>query len=200
MLPAIIVFALLFGDAYVFSLAISIFALIFSVLSYTYRISPSLSARLETQVLSGSDPRLNYGGEDPLTPGEEYLDLIIVNGGPGVAKKVTWRVEICGYLEKDQALSGTIPVLEPIGKVNVQGYLKVYHHNRKKIRDDFRTSHKYPPEEKLSNEDVKEIEKRTRKIEKYRIHLSHQDFFNNTRGEYILIFNEEGGFIGQESN
>jgi hypothetical protein len=46
------------------------------------------------------------------------------------------------------------------------------------------------------DEDIKEIQKRTRQIEKYRIHLSHHGFFANTnKGDYTFIFNEDGGFI-----
>lgn len=191
---------------YVISLAVSLFAFVFAALSYFYRTSPSISSRFDTQVVSSiraSNPatlgtQLNYGGTEPLLPGEGYLDLIIINGGPGVAREVMWCLEIIGYMENESALNGAISVLESQGKMNVQGFLKIYHVNRDRIVDQYKKDHNIHGEVKLLNEQVKEVQGKSNSIEKYCVHLSYKSFLTSKRRWFRLSFNEDGGYIKQE--
>ena len=192
----VLVFAFLMREYFsAASFVISVFALLFSALSFAYRVSPSLAARFETKPYTDVNPSVNYGGSDPLTRGEEYLDLVIANGGPGIAMDVEWVLEIEGYREGDNALKGAIPVLQANGSPVVQGLLKVYHENRSHTRNAYRESHHIPNEEDLSNEDVKAIEETVWKIRKYTVRLSYRGFLGQQVNAPSISFNEEGGYI-----
>ena len=130
---------------------------------------------------------------------EQYLDLIVVNGGPGVATNVNWCVEIIGYKENELALVGTIPVLEPQGKVNVQGYLKIKHDNRDRIMKAYKSEKNISPID-LSNEQIKEVEEKSNSIEKYRVKLCIKSFFLHRRKCFVLLFNEDGRYINRRSD
>lgn len=92
----------------------------------------------------------NNGGDDSLFRGQPYLDLILINGGPGVAKGVICRLGIIGYKENESGLSGAIPMLESQGKANVVRFLKKYDANKEKIENSFRKEININPEDELS--------------------------------------------------
>lgn len=143
----------------------------------------------------GKDPGINFGGPDSLTNAEEYFDLVIFNGGPGIAKEVTWKLEILGYKSGEDSLNGVLPILEPNGNPTVIGYLKKYHKNRSDERDNYRIEKHYSKERELSNEDVKEIIGRSKKIDKYKVYIAHKRIFSNSNDEIVLAFNEDGDFL-----
>jgi hypothetical protein len=179
---------------------LSVSALTIAALSYTYRISPSLSVRFETRIAPDTylAPLINYGGVDPLFPLQEYLDLILVNGGPGVAKDITWFLEIIGYKEKEEALSGGIPVLESLGNITIQGYLKIDHKIREEIANRYKSDHNITPEIDLSNEQLKDVLRELNRVKKYIVHLRYGTTLSGKKTEITLSFNEEGGYINQE--
>lgn len=188
------------------SLLISIGAFIFTALSFAYRVSPSMSARMDTQRVPFLDTRepatfamevTNNGGDDKLLRGQQYLDLILINGGPGVARDVTWRLEIIGYKENESGLTGALPILESEGKANVIGLLKKYDANKEKIENSFKKEQKLESKDDLSDEQEKDIFKRSRIIEKYRLHLCYKSSFTSRKSGFELSFNEDGGFIKQ---
>lgn len=194
------------------TLVLSMVAIIFTILSFVHRTSPSLTARMDTKLVpnAGSSTaileggptittpsHLNYGGQDPLFPGEQYLDLIVFNGGPGTATDVTWKLSVNGYMS-GQYLKGIITVLEPRAGVNVQGYLKIYHENRKTITKQYRKDQRISPVAVLRNEQVKEILDRTKKVEKYGVTLCYRSFLG-VRRTINISFNETGEYIGTEN-
>lgn len=179
------------------AILISVIALATSVLTYFYRTSPSLAVRFDKQVFQdGKSMTLNYGGKDPLGPGESYLDMVILNGGPGVARNVKWQLEIRGFAEGDDGLRGELPVLEPSGKVAVQGFLKIYHDNLRLTRDNFREKNKIPEGTDLTNEQLRTITQESRSMEKYRLNISYHSFLIHTSNQRIFSFNEDGSYIG----
>ena len=75
-------------------------------------------------------PGNKFGPEGFGPPGSflpsSYLNLIIINDGPGVAKKIEWKIEKIGNngasIAKD---SNSLPYIGNGVKVNVKGYLEV---------------------------------------------------------------------------
>ena len=201
-LIVIIMIVVFYSAMYVslLTLILSVLALTIAALSYTYRISPSLTVRLETLIAPATYlyPLINYGGVDPLFPGEQYLELILVNGGPGVAKNITWFLEIIGYKEREEALSGGIPVLESRGKVTVQGYLKIDHKIRAGIAYRYKSEHNLPPDIDLSNEQIKDVQRELNRVKKYIVHLCYGTTLSGKKTGVTLSFNEDGRYINQE--
>lgn len=178
------------------AILISIIALVMSVLTYFYRTSPSLAVRFDKQIFqAGALMTLNYGGKDPLGPGEAYLDMVLLNGGPGVARNLKWEIEIRGFAEGEDGLKGELPILEPYGKVVVQSYLKIYHDNLSRARDSFKQKNSIPQGADLTNEQLGVVVQESVLIEKYLIHISYQSFLTNKSNLITLSFNENGGYI-----
>ena len=190
------------------SLVLSIIAVFFTALSFFHRVSPSISARLETQVLplltqeqtdklkalgiENPGFTVNYGGADPIAPGGKYLDLLITNGGPGSAFGLTWQLEILGYKEGTHAIAGYIPLLEPGGRIVVQGNLRVYHENKKSAMESYKKKNGVKGEP--SHEQMKEVLDISNSIAKYKLHLKYKQFLSE-KELCPITFNEDGGYI-----
>jgi len=180
-----------------FAIIISIGALLLSLLAYVYRITPSLSAKFDTEVSKGK--LINYGGENPLFAGEPYLDLFLINFGPGIATDITWELSIVGYDSKKFPLTGQLSFLQPSVPINVQGLLKIETKHKENVQKEWERAH---PKESLENdqESLKEIEHKIKNIPKYVLNLEYSSLVLlgkdrvGKRG-ITMLFNEEGRFI-----
>jgi len=113
---------------------ISVVSAIFMYLNVRLAYSATIHAILQTHEVERNSiercPGNKFGPEMFLSPylngPSRYLNLIIINDGPGVAKKIEWNIE---KKEKDGTplaeCSNELPYIGKGATVNVKGYLEV---------------------------------------------------------------------------
>lgn len=116
------------------SVIISIVSAIFTYLNIKLANSATIHAMLEThdveQHLFEKCPGNKFGPEmfgPPISNSpSSYLNLIIINDGPGVAKNIEWKIEKIRNNGTSIARdSNSLPYIGNGSKVNVKGYIEV---------------------------------------------------------------------------
>lgn len=111
------------------SALLSLLLFMTAYLSYKNRISSTLSAYFRTMVMPSEKWKIDVTGS--IFPGENYLDLIITNGGPGIAKNVCWYLHQKNSKgEFAEVGSGELPYSYIGRDTNVRGYIKIYNEDR----------------------------------------------------------------------
>ena len=89
---------------------------------YRFAASATLSAHFKSQIMPVDMWHLSYTGL--VYPGEEYLDLILSNSGPGVAKSIQWELYTIEKQNEELVTKRTLPYLGSDKQINVEGYIK----------------------------------------------------------------------------
>lgn len=112
-------------------LSLILSALLFwtTYMSYKDRTSTSVSAFMSTSIMPAQSWKNDITGL--ILPTENYLDLFITNGGPGIANNVTWRLfKINENNSKIEIGCRQLPYIYVGKDINVRGYIKIDSENR----------------------------------------------------------------------
>ncbi len=109
----------------ILSLVLSALLFLTAYLSYKNYTLTTLSAYMRTMVMPSGVWKIDVTGS--IFPGERYLDLIITNGGPGIAKNVCWYLyEKSSEGSQRSVANGMLPYSYVGRDANVRGYIKIY--------------------------------------------------------------------------
>lgn len=89
---------------------------------YRFAASATLSAHFNSQVMPVDRWHLSYTGL--VYPGEEYLDLILSNSGPGVAKSIHWELYTIENQIEELVTRRVLLYLGSDKQINVEGFIK----------------------------------------------------------------------------
>lgn len=117
----------------VLSLILSALLFLTTYMSYNDRTSTSVSAFMSTSIMPTESWKNDITGL--ILPNENYLDLFITNGGPGIAKSVSWQLfKINKDYSKTAIGCRKLPYIYVGRDINVRGYIKIDPENRFDIR------------------------------------------------------------------
>jgi hypothetical protein len=74
------------------SLVLSMLLFLTAYLSYKNYTLTTLSAYMKTVIMPQNEWKMDITGL--IYPGEQYLDIMVTNGGPGIAKDLKWHLHI----------------------------------------------------------------------------------------------------------
>lgn len=113
-----------------FGIITGIAAVVATLMNVLYANAATIQPYLESKELPKNVMRFtpdNKLSPTALGPGAEYLDLVLLNEGPGVAKVISWmalKVEAGKNSAKVLSERNTLPYIGKGSKVNVLGYIE----------------------------------------------------------------------------
>lgn len=108
------------------ALSLILSALLFwtTYMSYKDRTSTSVSAFMSTSIMPIESWKNDITGL--ILPTENYLDLFITNGGPGIANNITWQLfKMNKDNSKTEIECRQLPYIYVGRDINVRGYIKI---------------------------------------------------------------------------